>query len=133
MERRGGDGFSRVLWFGSGAALILLAGLVFERKGQLFASQWLHDMGDASYSLYLTHPFVLTGFRQIGRRLGVADGTAFGQGLWIMAAISASIMTGWLTYRLMEQPLQRALRERSRGWSRSKAGLPSTPEAAAQT
>lgn len=131
MERRGGDGFSRVLWFGSGAALILLAGLVFERRGRLFASRWLHDMGEASYSLYLTHPFVLTGFRQIGRRLGVADGTALVQGLWVMAAISTAIVTGWLTYRLVEQPLQRALRER--GWNGRKTVDHLPANAAAQT
>ncbi|ALN71543.1 acyltransferase [Aureimonas sp. AU20] len=114
-ERQSGDGFSRVAWFGSGATLIVFAGLCRERQGQLFEAPWLRELGDASYSLYLAHPFVLTAFRQVGRRLGLAAASPLAEGAVVIAAILVSIGAGWLLYRFVETPLRAFVRGRRTG------------------
>ncbi|ODT81654.1 MAG: hypothetical protein ABS76_10880 [Pelagibacterium sp. SCN 64-44] len=69
----------------------------------------LEKLGDASYSIYLTHIFVVAGVVGVVRLLFGADNP------WIvwgaaMAAIPVGIAAGCLLYRLIEEPLLRRLR-----------------------
>lgn len=61
-----------------GAALIVYAALSLEQRGFSTGDGWFKRQGDASYSLYLVHPFVL---QTVGKRC------------W--SRISASVSGGW--------------------------------------
>jgi exopolysaccharide production protein ExoZ len=65
-------------------------------------------IGESSYSLYLTHPvFIDPASRLWARAFG-----AHGLFPFLAAMIVGSCLLGWLSYRLIEKPLQRALRSR---------------------
>lgn len=55
---------TRTLWKGLPSLLIILSVLIIERKYQ-FTNNRLRQLGDATYSLYLTHLFVVMGFRRL--------------------------------------------------------------------
>lgn len=95
----GPDAFVRVGWWGVPAALIVYGARGLER---LFARKAFGvpvQVGDASYSIYLFHPFVMN--------LGIAP------------AIILSLGLGLLVHRLIERPLN----ELRRTW-RSGARMP---------
>lgn len=52
----------RALWKGIPAAVLVLAGLIIERSAP-FENALLHRIGDATYSLYLSHLYVVMGLR----------------------------------------------------------------------
>jgi exopolysaccharide production protein ExoZ len=69
-----------------------------------FKSTLLLALGNASYSIYLTHLFILAALRVIWIKL-VPD-VSFASALSIMViAIVTSAVSGWLCYRLIEKPL----------------------------
>lgn len=67
-------------------------------------------LGDASYALYLVHPFCLRAVREGVARAGLAAPL----GAWGVGAlmIALSVAAAVLTYRLVERPATRALRAR---------------------
>jgi exopolysaccharide production protein ExoZ len=82
-----------------GAALVVYGSL-----GLPWRSRVLRDLGDASYSIYLTHLVALGVLRVVWGKAGA--------GLWFMlACLVMSSVTGWLVYRLIERPLVRAFRD----------------------
>ena len=77
-------------------------------------------LGDASYSLYLTHPLIMTiivSAMQLTAIKAAPD-------LIIVASIGLSLLFGWRTYELIERPLLDFLRRR-------KALVPATSGSAA--
>ncbi|GJD58880.1 acyltransferase family protein [Methylobacterium dankookense] len=67
-------------------------------------------LGDASYALYLVHPFALRAVREAVLRLGAAPALGgIGVGALMLAG---SVAAAILTYRLVERPLTRRLRRR---------------------
>ena len=64
-------------------------------------------VGNASYSLYLTHVFVLgaasRGFGMLHLR---GHGPAVELAFWL-CTLAASVFAGWLAYRFVEHPLTR--------------------------
>jgi peptidoglycan/LPS O-acetylase OafA/YrhL len=64
-------------------------------------------LGDASYALYLVHPFVVVGVRKIW----VAAGLSQHFGLWPMvgAMILASVGAALLVHEWVEKPMTAAL------------------------
>jgi hypothetical protein len=71
----------------------------------------LRALGDSSYSLYLTHIFVLP---LIGRVLTKLDSarSVYGDLIWI-GAISAAVLLGHIFYLKVEAPMGRYLRRKS--------------------
>lgn len=63
-----------------------------------------HVMGDATYSVYLSHPFVVFG---IGR-LAAWSGSELPFGLFLIVALLASALVGLALYRGLERPLVKA-------------------------
>lgn len=57
-------------------------------------------LGDISYSLYLIHPFTLSGTSIILRHFEITNPYLF-----VTILISVSLFSGWLTFQLIEQPL----------------------------
>jgi peptidoglycan/LPS O-acetylase OafA/YrhL len=100
----------RVLVFGPAAAL-LVAGLVgLERTTSVTAPRPLVRLGDASYSLYLSHVLTMSAFGLVCRYLLAAPGT-FGHAATVVAAFAVAMLGGWIGYCVIEVPLL--------GWLRS--------------
>jgi exopolysaccharide production protein ExoZ len=69
-------------------------------------------LGDASYSLYLTHPFGIRPIRNIWMAL---DGGALPLGFYLIVCALVAIASALIVYRLIEMPTTDALRRPSVG------------------
>ena len=73
----------------------------------------LTAIGDASYSLYLVHPFVIIFLWQVWRRVPMADHYP---GAFVFVGVVGTIVAALLSYRIFEKPvsslLNRGLRRR---------------------
>ena len=98
----------RVLTYGLGAALLILAGL---RLDALKRAAWLFRpltlIGDSSYALYLMHRPFLSGLTiLLGRKLG-SDGTKVA---FYIAAMLAIVVIAWVLHVAVERRLLKGLR-----------------------
>ena len=99
------------------AAVIICGAVALERERRLPKLPWLLWLGDASYSLYLTHIFSLGLARFIWNRLGFER-----DGLWYAAAFAvfgiALVVAGaWLIYNCVEKPSLHALQRLMKRWT----------------
>ncbi len=100
-----GPDIDRTVAFGIPAAAIVAGMIWIEKAGSLPQAGWLMTLGDASYSIYLTHVFVVAAVRDVAVVAGVGEG--------VMAAtfaplcIAGSAVVGYATYRIIEVPLVR--------------------------
>jgi exopolysaccharide production protein ExoZ len=102
-ERNGGElvGFSRLLFWGLPAAVIVAAMLTFQRKpGRLAAGAIA--LGAASYALYLTHPFIILVY---GRALKINVIGNLPQTPIIAGVCASCIAVAFITHYLLEQRL----------------------------
>ncbi len=103
-------GLARPLLVGLPAACLVAALALGEPRP---APAWvgpLSRLGDASYALYLVHPFCLRALREVLARAGLAAPLgAWGVGALMLALAVAAAL---LTHRLVERPATRALRAR---------------------
>jgi len=93
----------RIIYWGL-PALAIVAGFVAIERAGAFPGQALRPLeklGDASYSLYLTHGIVLG---IVGKFIGHGSGSAF------LATIAACIAVAMLSYYLFERPAGQMLR-----------------------
>ncbi|MCE4223647.1 acyltransferase [Methylobacterium sp. C25] len=99
-------------WVAGVPALLVVAGVALRPPPrETFAGRWFAAIGDASYSLYLTHTFVLRGVFLVWKRLWLsAASVPFFMLLSSLAAVVASL----LIYRYVERPMTRALLGRYR-------------------
>jgi exopolysaccharide production protein ExoZ len=95
----------RVLLYGLPAALLVMAGLAFDEHLEHPGLRPLQALGDASYALYLLHPFVLRGLA-IGGGLAL---TRLSPWLFMLASVITSSLCALLVWRFFERPLTRAL------------------------
>lgn len=79
----------------AGAALVLLGS---GGRTQLLGSAALQGIGRWSYSIYLWHWPIVVWLQQSQSRQG---------GAWIAAGMAASVLLGWLSFRLVENPARR--------------------------
>ncbi len=99
-------------------ATLVLAGAALGPQPRETASRgWLARIGDASYSLYLTHTLVLHPAWRIWTALG---GASWPPVLFVLFAIAASVCVGLLVYRFVERPLTRTLQRRWLGATMSQ-------------
>ena len=102
----GGDGrpMLRPLLLGLPALAIVSAGIALESRLGDKVPRWLVENGDASYSIYLSHTFVL---HFAGVALGHirASGGAFVQLIAVTVMVVMSILVGILSYRFLEKPM----------------------------
>jgi peptidoglycan/LPS O-acetylase OafA/YrhL len=94
----------RVLVFGIPSMWLLLAAVVLEKRGYAIKTPLLQEMGNASYSLYLTHGTVLKIIYLLSAY------TVFPQSPWthigwLMTMFLLSVAMGWGYYRWVERPL----------------------------
>jgi len=97
----------RVFCFGLPALLILYGAVSLESRSRFQFPRWMRVFGDASYSIYLSHILVISAVGRIWSAVGRP-------GLWdnalaILLMAAAALGCGLASYRLIEQPLLRAL------------------------
>jgi exopolysaccharide production protein ExoZ len=96
----------RALLYGLPAALLVISALAFDSGKPIGAAQsFAVELGNASYALYLLHPFVLRGLTIIG---GGAL-AAFSPLLFLLLGVTLSIIVAMMVWRWFEKPLTRAL------------------------
>lgn len=94
----------------AGLALMLAGVAKLERGGMLAVPRWLTFVGNASYSIYLTHINVEGLLLKIAARLQL-DGV-LGAELRYIVLLAATVGTGCLAYVLVERPLLGMLTKR---------------------
>ncbi len=96
----------RALLYGLPSALLVITALAFEGDGQGNpATRMLTRLGDASYALYLLHPFVLRG-------LAIFAGgmlTAISPLLFLFLGVTLSCIAAMIIWRWFEKPVTKAL------------------------
>ena len=94
------------------AALVVGGFVLGPRLRASPGTRWLEHLGDASYSLYLTHTFILLPYRKvwaatIGDHLPVA--------LYLVSSVAIAILLALVVYRYVERPMTLFLRRRLAG------------------
>lgn len=95
--------FPRELAYGVPALLILMGATRMEADAGFQGPRWMRLIGDASYSIYLSHIFTLSGCLLVFRRLPLQGGSL--ELLAIIVMVLASLVVGFLTYRFVELPM----------------------------
>jgi len=96
----------RVLLRGIPGAIVVLAAIGFERRAaRLRRSGLLHYLGDASYSIYLSHLFAIVGLRVVWLKLHVPHASASDALVFALCAVAAGTACGCLVYSYVERPL----------------------------
>lgn len=108
-----GDFLMRVVHFGLPAmGLVLFAASSEAAYGPFARSRSLRLIGDASYSIYLFHPFFLTAVRIVaGRLLHGEKATPVVGAVGVVAAVVLCGAAGTAIYLLIEKPMLRLLRK----------------------
>lgn len=90
----------------AGPAIMIVAGiLALEARRPLSNSAWLVRLGDASYSLYLSHLFTLGVLRIIWSKAGIpVDGLAWAI-LWFATALCVCVGASIVVHQRLEKPL----------------------------
>jgi peptidoglycan/LPS O-acetylase OafA/YrhL len=88
------------------AAVIVYATIALERRGAMPAIGLLDMLGAASYSIYLTHIFVLAALRVAWKALSMPM-TGMGQIMFMVVGLTASATVGTLVHLLYEKPANR--------------------------
>jgi len=117
----------RFVCAGLPAALLVAAAALGPMLSPTRLVAMLVVVGDASYSLYLTHPFVLRPLRNIWV---VLDGGSLPLALYVVACIIVAVAGAIVVYRLIEKPLTGALQRRIRRQSRPRGDIAAMPSSA---
>jgi peptidoglycan/LPS O-acetylase OafA/YrhL len=102
-----------VLVFGSAATLLLAGCVLLEPVLAGHQPARLIALGDASYSIYLSHLLTIGVVGQFWRA-GLAADHPLNHLLALATALLVSLLAGLLSYRLLEQPLMALLQGRRR-------------------
>jgi exopolysaccharide production protein ExoZ len=94
----------RFLAIGLPSALLVLGAVILERGGGMPKWSLPKLLGDASYSIYLSHVIFLSVFGQLWRKLEIGSGPASYLAFAVLSVI-LSAAVGILVYVLIEKPL----------------------------
>lgn len=100
-------GQGRVWFWGLPAALVVFSVVHMERMGACFALKPLLRLGEASYTLYLTHMIFIPVGGKIWQEMGLDD--VFDTLLLIGCHIAFSVMIGLWLYSRVEKPMLKKL------------------------
>jgi peptidoglycan/LPS O-acetylase OafA/YrhL len=101
---------ARPLTWGLPAFAIVTAAVALEGRGARLLPQWLLTLGDASYSIYLTHGFVLP---VVGLGIVALHATGpTGKAATVMTSLAVASVAGWIAYLVVERPLTVWLKQR---------------------
>jgi peptidoglycan/LPS O-acetylase OafA/YrhL len=103
------DGWYRVLFFGAPCSLMVYGAVASEFKGRLYFPPWLNAIGDASYSIYLSHVLVLSVLGRVWYQFGQEG--LYDNYLVFAFMILLVIVYGYLSFRYIEKPIIRSFRK----------------------
>jgi len=97
------SGWLRIVVFGIPSVLLLYALVTLEKYSSWLLPNWLISIGDASFSLYLSHLLIIAAIGRIWQKLGIV-------GFWVNGAVlGAMFLTvlpiGMASFRFIERPL----------------------------
>jgi len=117
------DAWLRVALFGTSGLFLVAGAVTWETQGHLRLPAFIMRMGDYSYSLYLSHIFVISAFGRLWAEVLPTSGWA-GHITFVSVAIFACCYLGDLVYIHVERPLQALpLKLGDRRGRRSSQGL----------
>lgn len=102
-------GWGRVLIYGTAAALVVAGIVGLERRGGCWIPRPIVGLGDASYSLYLSHVPVIAVAGLLLRRLLVSPSPAM-HVVALAGTFAMAVAGGVVSFRLIERPLLHLLR-----------------------
>ena len=103
-------------------AFLIVAGAVFsESRYEMRPSRILVTLGNASYSIYLSHVLILPVFARLWTAVGLDGGGAAGLA-FALAALIVCAVAGVLLYQIVERPLLRWLSGKRPAGQRPKRG-----------
>jgi len=93
---------------------VLYGALKLEYKENIFG-RFIHEIGNASYSIYLSHIFTLGLLRAVWNKFlfTPSDNILLFGIAFMIIAISASTFAGWISYKLIEEKINNKLRKKS--------------------
>ena len=105
------------LWLYGLPACLLVGGvaLAAQRRGPSRLPTFLVFLGDASYSLYLTHLLAMTAMRLSANRLALAPMTDAGAIVFAGASVVVAVMVAVVSYVAFEKPMTQWLRRVTEG------------------
>lgn len=103
------NSWNRVLHFAPPAVLILYGAITLERQGRLSLPPGFNRLGDASYSIYLSHILVLSAAGSLWTLFPTP--ASFHHVLVLMAMVGGVIFIGRLSFRYLESPLLKKFRD----------------------
>jgi exopolysaccharide production protein ExoZ len=114
---------SRFYHSGLPAAICIYGLISLEASRFWLRLRWLGRFGDASYSLYLTHVFVLAGMRNLWTSILPERNGIMWQIAFVFLSLAMSMFVGQRSYEWLERPLNRAIRRlmEHRGFSMARA------------
>ncbi|WP_303636504.1 acyltransferase family protein [Stenotrophomonas tuberculopleuritidis] len=95
---------TRVALFGSASVLLLAGSVRMEALNRLRAPLWLMRLGDSSYSLYLTHIFVISAAGRLWAMLVPSTGWP-AHLAFVMGTTLACCLVGYIVHVRLERPL----------------------------
>ncbi|GHA97396.1 acyltransferase [Algimonas arctica] len=102
---------SRVLGFGLSSGLIVFGIVGWEISGHGQIAGWLRKVGDASYTLYLSHFLVLLVLKRVFEQVGLfTDVSVMSVVGFTVVGVGGSVISALILYRLVERPLLRLTR-----------------------
>ena len=104
----------RVLIFGIPAAISVYALVAMEKNSRWQLPIWLVLIGDASYSVYLSHTLVFAAIWRIWGKFGVTG--PWVNGLAIVTMFVSSLVIGMVSFQLIERPLLKCTRRLEPAW-----------------
>lgn len=99
----------RAILIGTGATALILSAVILEKMGHT-PMQWAQRLGDASYSLYLGHIFLMTAIAEVSRKY-FAERAIEHPFLWATGASLAVLVITWYYHVSIEAPLHRKSRK----------------------
>ncbi|MEZ5773387.1 MAG: acyltransferase [Hyphomicrobiaceae bacterium] len=120
------EGPERVIYWGIPAAVVIATVLHLEREGLWPRMPVVELLGDASYSIYLSHIFVLPVAAGLLTRFGVLDllGATALRAMLLVIAVAA----GTLAYLVIERPVIRSSTRLLKSVQGPRRGTAGTPE-----
>ena len=103
LKTSGIECYSRVLNWGLPSALLVFSFLGITQASSLI-TRFLVYLGDASYSLYLFHPFVMTAYAKVIKSVSIPESLVPAA---LVLATATSLIIGIGAYQYIERPLLR--------------------------
>jgi peptidoglycan/LPS O-acetylase OafA/YrhL len=101
---------SRLLTHGLPALIVVASAIILHESGVSWSSRWVLALGNASYSLYLTHPFVTQATQKLGKSIGLTPMVALVGSLLTLVVVC---LVGVATHLWLERPLTRFVKQRT--------------------